>query len=264
MLLAIDVGNTNTVFGVWDGGAWRAVWRRGTNSSATEDQLAVWLQGAFQLSGIEFKVAGVVCASVVPPANDALERLSRRWFGIEPFFIHGGADLGLEVRYSPPTAVGADRLANALAALAQSPPPIIVVDFGTATTFDAISADGAYVGGAIMPGVTVSTEALVRRTAQLPQIEFVAPPDALGRTTVDSLRSGVMYGYAGAIDYLARAISSELGGDVKVIATGGLGRLFVDLCATIESYAPNLTLDGLRIAYERLSAPRDRNESLQA
>jgi len=256
MLLAIDVGNTHTVFGVWDGARWAAVWRRGTNPAATEDQLAVWLRGAFDLSGIEFKVDGVICASVVPPANDPVERLARRWFGIEPFFIHGGADLGLEVRYDPPTAVGADRLANALAALAEHKPPIIVVDFGTATTFDAICADGSYCGGAIMPGVVVSSQALIKRAAQLPQVEFTAPEKALGQSTVESLQSGIMFGYAGAIDHLAKAISKELGGKAKVIATGGLGRLFVELCSSIECYEPNLTLDGLRIAYERISARR--------
>ena len=254
MLLAIDVGNTHTVFGVWNGAEWLAVWRRGTNPSATEDQLAVWLRGAFDLSGIEFKVTGVICASVVPPANDALERLSRRWFGIEPRFIHGGADIGLEVRYDPPSAVGADRLANALAALAGRQPPIIVVDFGTATTFDAVSADGAYAGGAIMPGVVVSSEALIKRAAQLPQVEFTAPARALGGSTIESLQSGIMHGYAGAIDHLAKAIARELGGRVTVIATGGLGRLFVDLCTTIECFEPNLTLDGLRIAHERIIA----------
>src|SRR5512140_309402 len=139
MLLAIDVGNTHTVFGVWDGSEWAAVWRRGTNPAATEDQLAVWLRGAFDLSGLEYRVQGVICASVVPPANDALERLSKRWFGLDAFFVKGSADLGIDIRYDPPSAVGADRIANALAALAKHRPPIIVVDFGTATTFDAIS-----------------------------------------------------------------------------------------------------------------------------
>lgn len=258
MLLAIDVGNTHSVFGVWSGTEWVAVWRRGTNPAATEDQLAVWLRGAFDLSGIEYEVKGVICASVVPPANDALARLSRRWFGLEAFFIHGGADLGLEVRYEPPSAVGADRLANALAVLALHRPPIIVVDFGTATTFDAIAADGAYEGGAILPGVAIAGEALINRAAQLPQVELVAPKNALGRNTVESLQSGIMHGYSGAIDHLAREISKELGGGATVVATGGLGRLFVDICPAIQHYEPNLTLDGLRIAYERLSSLADK------
>ncbi len=254
MLLAIDIGNTHTVFGVWDGEKWRAIWRRGTNPSATEDQVAVWLKGAFDLSDIDYPVHKVVCASVVPPANDAIERMSRRWFGVEPIFVTGSSNLGIDVRYNPPSAVGADRIANALAALAKWEPPIIVVDFGTATTFDAISRDRAYEGGAILPGVTVSSQALIHRAAQLPQVAYRAPENAIGRSTVDSLQSGIMYGYAGAINHLAHKMGMELGGGETVIATGGLGRLFVEICDSIDEYDPDLTLDGLRLAYDILSA----------
>jgi type III pantothenate kinase len=250
MLLAIDIGNTHTVFGVWDGSRWLAAWRRATNPAATEDQVAVWLRGAFDLCDIPYDVEGVVCASVVPPANDAIERMSRRWFGIEPIFITGSLDLGIQIRYEPAAAVGADRIANALAALVKWEPPIIVVDFGTATTFDAISKDRAYEGGAIMPGVTVSSEALIKRAAQLPQVEYHTPKHALGTNTIDSLQSGIMFGYAGAINHLAHQIGEELGGGETVIATGGLGRLFVDICTSIDAYDPDLTLDGLRIAYD--------------
>lgn len=254
MLLAIDIGNTHTVFGVWDGEKWRAVWRRGTNPAATEDQVAVWLKGAFDLSEIEYPVQRVVCASVVPPANDAIERMSRRWFGVEPVFVTGSSNLGIEVRYNPPSAVGADRIANALAALAKWEPPIIVVDFGTATTFDAISKDRAYEGGAILPGVTVSSQALIHRAAQLPQVAFRAPERAIGQSTIESLQSGIMHGYAGSIDHLAHKIGLELGGGETVVATGGLGRLFVEICESIDVYDPDLTLDGLRIAYGILAS----------
>jgi len=254
MLLAIDIGNTHTVFGVWDGVKWRAVWRRGTNPSATEDQVAVWLKGAFDLSEIDYPVRNVVCASVVPPANDAIERMSRRWFGVEPIFVTGSSNLGIDVRYNPPSAVGADRIANALAALAKWEPPIIVVDFGTATTFDAISRDRAYEGGAILPGVTVSSQALIHRAAQLPQVAYKAPVDAIGRSTIDSLQSGIMYGYAGSINFLAHKMGQELGGGETVVATGGLGRLFVEICDSIDHYDADLTLDGLRLAYDILAA----------
>lgn len=252
MLLAIDLGNTHTVFGVNPGSGWLHTWRRSTNPASTEDELAAWLGELCALSGLDFKVDQVVCASVVPQANDAIERLCREWFRVEPVFVKHSPKLGIEVRYEPPTAVGADRLANALGALAKFSPPIIVVDFGTATTFDAISADGAYVGGAILPGVDVSTQALVTHTAKLPQIEFRAPERAIGTTTVGSLQSGIVLGYAGAIDTLARRISAELGG-AKVISTGGLGGLFLGICETIESHEPDLTLDGLAIALERLT-----------
>lgn len=255
MLLAIDIGNTNSVFGLWNGSEWLGVWRRATAPEETEDQLAVWLKGLFELSKLPFAVDAAICASVVPQLNQAISMLCARWLQVEPRFINGGAAVGLDVVYEPPAAVGADRIANALAVLQLGAPPAIVVDFGTATTFDSIDAEGRYVGGAILPGVIVSSQALSSRTAKLPQIEFRAPERAIGRTTVESLQSGVMLGYAGAIDALAARIRRELGGKARIVSTGGLGKLFVSLCEEIEAYYPNLTLDGLVIAYSRLGDP---------
>lgn len=254
MLLAIDVGNTHTVYGVWDGERWRATWRRSTSADDTEDQLAVWLKGMYDLAGLEFKATGVVCASVVPVLTSPITMLAQEWLGCQPVFIRSGVEVGLKVDYEPVTAVGADRIANALGALERYAPPAIVVDFGTATTFDCIDAHSVYVGGAILPGVQVSAQALVGRTAKLPAIEFTRPTRAIGKTTVESLQNGIMLGYAGAIDALTAKIKGELGGKATVIATGGLGGQFFPLCESIEVYEPNLTLDGLRIAYDRLSA----------
>lgn len=253
MLLAIDVGNTQTVYGLWDGDSWVQVWRRSTNAEETEDELAAWLSGLFELTEIPFQVDGVVAASVVPALNRSLSLLSERWFSCEIVFLNGGKQVGINVDYSPATAVGADRIANALGGLNEFAPPLVIVDFGTATTFDCIDAKGTYVGGAILPGIVVSTQALVGRTAKLPSIELVAPETAIGKTTVHSLQSGIMLGYAGAIDTIAAKIRGELGGQARIIATGGLGGVFLGLCATIEHYAPNLTLDGLRLAYGKIS-----------
>jgi type III pantothenate kinase len=169
-------------------------------------------------------------------------------------FLRTGQEVGLAVDYDPPHVVGADRLANAIGALAQTTPPIIVVDFGTATTFDTINADGVYIGGAILPGLQVSAQALFGRTAKLPMVEFVAPTRAIGRNTVASLQSGIMLGYAGAIDRLAYEIARELGGTPAIWSTGGLGGVFEGLCPAIQRYEPNLTLDGLRLAFDRLPA----------
>ena len=253
MLLAIDVGNTHTVYGLWDGSSWRATWRRGTNAHETEDQLAVWLKGLFDLVSTPFEIERVVCASVVPPVDDLVEKLCERWLHAPLAFVRTGAEVGLDVCYEPPTAVGADRVANALGALARYKPPIVVVDFGTATTFDAIDRDGSYVGGAILPGVEVSSQALAEKTAKLPQVEYKAPVAAIGRNTVQSLQSGIMLGYAGSVDALAHRIDRELGGGSTIIATGGLGGAFVGLCETLSAYDANLTLDGLVIASQRLA-----------
>ncbi len=252
MLLAIDVGNTHTVFGLWDGAAWQAIWRRSTNPEETEDQLAVWLRGAQQLSGLTGQIGAVIVGSVVPEMDGNLDKLAAKWLRAPCRFLVGGNSVGLKLDYDPPHAVGADRIANALAALARFEPPIIVVDFGTATTFDTIDRSGTYVGGAILPGVTLASHALAEKTAKLPQIELAAPKTAIGKNTVHSLQSGVMLGYAGAIDALARRITAELGGSARVVATGGLGSVFLGLCESIESYEETLTLDGLVLAHERL------------
>lgn len=252
MRLAIDVGNTHTVYGLHDGVTWVAVWRRATSISDTEDELAAWLFPLFEISGIPFRVEDAVCGSVVPGVNDAIAKLAEKHFRVPLRFLRRGDDVGLRVTYDPPHAVGADRLANALAALARFAPPIVVVDFGTATTFDTIDRDGSYIGGVILPGVKTSANALFAHAAKLPAVEFTAPEFVIGRNTVDSIRSGIMFGYASAVDGLASRINAELGGDATILATGGLGGIFMGLCTTISSYEPTLTLDGLRIAADRL------------
>lgn len=252
MLLAIDVGNTHTVYGVYNGQEWIALWRRRTDPEETEDQIAVWLKGLFDLNGLLWAVGGIVCASVVPAMDDVLDKLGERWLKRRVRFLRRGVDVGVKVDYDPPHAVGADRIANALGALAKYDPPIVVVDFGTATTFDSIDREGTYVGGAILPGVRVSSQALFDRAAKLPTVEYKAPATAVGKNTVHSLQSGIMLGYASAIDGLAARISEELGG-AKVVATGGLGSLFLGLCECLEVYEPTLTLDGLLVANERMT-----------
>ena len=254
MLLAIDVGNTQTVYGLWDGAQWVAYWRRATRNDETEDELAGWLRGLFEIKVLPWKVTGAICGSVVPGLNRSLSLLTERWFGVPLLFLRTGAEVGLPVDYDPPHAVGADRLANALGALERFAPPIIVVDFGTATTFDTISRQGVYVGGAILPGIRVAADALAGRAAKLPTIELIAPSKAIGHTTVESLQSGLMLGYAGAIDALAKRINAELGGGATIISTGGLGKTFLGICEMIGSHEGNLTLDGLRVAYDRLSS----------
>jgi len=248
MLLAIDVGNSHTVFGIHDGSHWLATWRHQTDVETTEDELAAWLLQLLSVCGVSASaISQVACASVVPGMNQILSLLSEKYFGCDTLFLTGNSDHGVKVDYTPPNAVGADRIANAIAALAHYQAPIIVVDFGTATTFDVIDKDGVYVGGAIMAGPITSMQSLVSRTAKLPSIDLVAPETAIGKHTTHSIQSGVMFGYAGAIDALVGRISNELEGTPKVIATGGLGKVFNGLCESIESYDEMLTLDGVRM-----------------
>jgi type III pantothenate kinase len=256
MLWAIDVGNTHAVFGLWDGRAWRATWRLDSHAIHTEDQLAATLAKLCDLASLPFEADGVVVASVVPPVNEVIERFGEKWLGVEPKFLSGSEDFGIEVLYDPPAAVGADRIANALGALALAEPPIVVVDFGTATTFDGIDAEGRYVGGGIMPGIEVSLEALTSHTAKLPSIELKPPKRAVGKTTAESMQAGIVLGYAGGIDAVVRRMAAELGARPAAIATGGLGKLLCQVCETLERYEPNLTLDGLRIAWERCCSDR--------
>ena len=253
MLWAIDVGNTQIVVGVHDG-QWRQVWRLDTHRYSTEDELGAALKPLCDLAQIQFEASGVVVASVVPSLERAIQAFSVKWLSCEAFFIRTGEQVDLNVDYEPADAVGADRLANALAALAKYAPPIIVVDFGTATTFDTIDASGTYVGGAIMPGPEVSAASLAQRTAKLPSVSLEVPNRAIGKNVVGSLRSGLVLGYADAVDGLVRRIKSELGGEVTVIATGGLGGTFTNVCSELQCYDAHLTLDGLLIAWNRVRA----------
>jgi type III pantothenate kinase len=247
MLLAIDVGNSHTVFGLHDGSRWVDTWRHRTNIESTEDELAAWLKSMFEIAGHPFSVESVVCASVVPGIDRTLKLLTKNYFHTELKFLTGGSDHGVQVDYEPKSSVGADRIANALGALAIQNGPIIVVDFGTATTFDVIDANNVYTGGAILAGPLTSLSALVKNTAKLPAIDLKAPASAIGKNTSHSIASGVMFGYAGAINELIRRITDELGSKPKVIATGGLGEIFTELCDGIDAYNPMLTLEGLRI-----------------
>lgn len=251
MLLAIDVGNTHSVYGLHDGAEWRAVWRRATNVEDTADELAVWLATLHGVAGLPLAADRCVVASVVPSINGALSELSRRYYGCEALMLRGDSDHGIPVTYDPPSGVGADRIANAIGALALVPPPVVVIDFGTATTFDVVDRTGAYVGGAILAGPLTALESLIGRTAKLPSTELKLPEAAIGRNTTEALRSGTMFGYAGAIDALAERIDRELGGGATFIATGGLAGAFAGLSRYVGRNEPMLTLEGLRLFADR-------------
>lgn len=247
MLLAIDVGNTNTVFGFYKEGEWNPVWRLATRAEATPHD---WLAALRSLSlPDELHPSRALCASVVPTADGALAEAIQVHYNLPLAFVSPQSVKRIRVEYEPPTAVGADRIANAIAVRELYGAPAVVVDFGTATTFDAVTED-AYVGGAILPGPVLSMEALFHRTAKLPRVAIEPPEHAIGRTTTESIQSGLVLGYASAIDGMVTRIIGELGGRALVVATGGLAPMFAPLCTTIESVNPNLTLEGLRLLAE--------------
>ena len=252
MLLVIDVGNTNTVLGLFEGERILHSWRLTTERQRTTDEWGILCRNLFDLGGVAWDtITAVAIASVVPPLNYTLRRMSTVYFHIEPLFIEPAKNSGMPIRYSPQTDVGADRIVNGVAAYARYGGPCIVVDFGTATTFDAISAAGEYLGGVICPGIQVSAEALFARAARLPRVEISRPERVVGTSTVGSIQSGLFYGYVGLVDGILRRMIDELGGEAKVIATGGLATLFGSGAELIEKVDPDLTLEGLRIVYER-------------
>ena len=252
LLLALDIGNTNIVAGVFAGDVILARWRLTTEARRTADEYAVVLRALFQASGVDHaNLAGAVVASVVPAAHESLTTALQQYWNITAMAVTNRLDIGIPVRYEPASAVGADRLANAAAAISLYGTPAIVVDFGTATTFDVVSARGEYLGGAISPGLEISEDALLARTAQLPRVSLQAPPFAIGTTTVTSLQSGILFGYASLVDGMVERISAELSGEAHVIATGGLATTVSPLSKTVRHIDVDLTLVGLRLIYER-------------
>ncbi|HEY2553148.1 MAG TPA: type III pantothenate kinase [Streptosporangiaceae bacterium] len=261
MLLTIDVGNTNTVLGVYDGEELVEHWRTATDPVRTADELAVMLQGLLGQSAL-FKVpdiSGIALCSTVPSVLHEMRQMLRRYYGDVPaVIVEPGVRTGVSVRTDNPKEVGSDRIMNALAAVHLYGGPAIVVDFGTSTNFDAVSKRGEFVGGALAPGIEISVDALSRRAAQLLKVELARPARAIGKNTVEALQSGIIFGFAGQIEGIARRMAAELSpGDpdaVTIIATGGLAPMVIDEVEIIDAYEPWLTLLGLRLVYERNTA----------
>jgi type III pantothenate kinase len=252
MLCVADVGNTHTVLGIYQGEEILEHWRLRTDRERTTDEWGLSLKTLFELAGLSLSdVTAMAISSVVPPAVHALRRACQRYFEVEPLVVGPGVKTGLAIRYESPREVGADRVVNAVAAFAKIQGACIVVDFGTATTFDCISEKGEYLGGAITPGIGTALDALVTRAAKLPRVEIAKPRSALGRNTVESMQSGILYGYVALVDGLVDRLSVEMGCSVKVMATGGLAGAISAESKVIESVEPNLTLEGLRLIYWR-------------
>jgi type III pantothenate kinase len=261
MLLVIDAGNTNTSLGVFDGDALVAHWRLTTARSRTVDEYGVHARNLFELAGLDFKaIDAIAIASVVPPLNYTLKTMSETYFHLTPLFVdHSTA--GLEILYEPASDVGADRIVDAVAAIEKYGAPCIVVDFGTATTFNAIDKDGRYVGGAITPGIMISSDALFERTAKLPRVDIRRPQKVIGSSTVAAMQSGLYHGFVGLVDGVLRTMRQELGGSPRVIATGGLASLIATGSEFIELVDDTLTLEGLRLIYERTINPKSKVQS---
>ncbi|PYX82268.1 MAG: type III pantothenate kinase [Acidobacteria bacterium] len=255
MLLVLDVGNTNTVLGVYDvSGDQRLVahWRVATIQTQTVDEYGVLFRNLFAMDAIEIPgIRGIVISSVVPPLDSILRQVCERYFNTKPLFIEPGVKTGMPVLYENPAEVGADRIVNSVAAFEKYGGPSIAVDFGTATTFDCVSAKGEYIGGVICPGIGISAEALFGRTARLQRVDIRKPSRIIGTNTVTSMQSGLYYGYLGLIDGILELLLGEMGKDSKIVATGGLSQLFGSGSKYIKAVDDFLTLDGLRIIWER-------------
>lgn len=251
MLLVIDVGNTNTVIGMFDNDKLVADWRIETRRGRTSDEHAMLLRQLIAVRNLSPElVDGGVLACVVPPAQAAMKHAMQSTFHIEPLIVGPGIHTGMPLLVDNPKEVGADRIVNALAAWDQTNGGCVVVDFGTATTFDVISENGEYLGGAICPGLVISANALYLEAAKLPRVPLEVPPRCVGKGTIESMQSGLVYGYCGLVDGLVQRMRAELGFPVKVYATGGQALIIADECQHIDVVAPKLTLDGLRLLYE--------------
>lgn len=253
MLLVVDVGNTNTVMGIYQNEQLIQDWRVRTERNTTEDEFNLLVTGLFSRSSIQLAdVSATIISNVVPPITGILDAFCRKYLNHAPLWVDARTAAGMPILYNTPSEVGADRIVNAVAAYAKYQTSLIVIDFGTATTFDAISAKGEYLGGAISPGIMIASEALFMRASKLPRVEIFTPPgEVIGKNTTASIQSGIIYGYAGLVDGLVNRMRKEMGSSPRVIATGGLAGLMIHVCETIETAEPVLTLEGLRIIHER-------------
>lgn len=252
MLLVVDVGNTNIVLGVYQEKELLCHWRISTDRQRTADEYGILIFNLFQHNKMDMKqIRSVIISSVVPPLTVPLQRMCGRYFGGDPLVVGPGIKTGIRINYENPREVGADRIVNAIGAFDKYGGPLIIVDFGTATTFCAIADNGDYMGGAIAPGIGISTEALFQRAAKLPRIELVMPKTVICRNTVASMQAGIILGFAGQVDQIVRRMKLELGSEAKVIATGGLANLISQESSTIDVVEPFITLEGLRIINER-------------
>uniref|UniRef100_UPI00402864AE type III pantothenate kinase n=1 Tax=Megasphaera micronuciformis TaxID=187326 RepID=UPI00402864AE len=252
MLLVIDVGNTNMVLGVYKDTELLDHWRISTDRQRTTDEYGVLIRELFYLNDLRADdINAIIISSVVPPVVPTLERMCQRYFGLSPLLIGPGVKTGMDIRYDNPREVGADRIVNAVAAYEKYGGPVIIVDFGTATTFCAVDAKGVYLGGSICPGIGISTEALVQRTAKLPRIELKRTDSVICRNTIESMQAGVFYGFVGQVEGIVSRMRRELDMSARVVATGGLAVVIAPATKAIDVVEPMLTLDGLRIIYER-------------
>ena len=253
MLLAADVGNTEIVLGVFDGSSLAHTWRLSTRPERTADELALHLEFFLEHRGLEFtSLDGFVVASVVPDVTHAVQELAEQYLAFAPVIVGPGTKTGVPVLTDNPREVGADRVVNSLAAFVRFGGPSIVVDFGTSTNFDVVSGKGEFLGGVIAPGLQVSASSLVSRTARLTRVDLVPPRSPIGKSTVEAIQSGLLYGTAGEVDAIVTRIRTELGAPgAPVVATGGLAPTVIPHCSTIDHHEPWLTLEGLRMVYER-------------
>ncbi len=251
MLLAIDVGNTNITLGLYDGEALGPRWRLATDHQRMPDEYGITLMSLFQHAGVSASgVHAIAMASVVPPLTGTFEQACEKYLSRKPLVVDAGVKTGVRVRYDDPKQVGADRVVDAAAVQKLYGGPACIVDFGTGTTFDALSDEGDYLGGAIAPGIGIAAEALFQRAAKLPKVDLHRPPTAIGRNTVHSIQSGLLFGYVGLVEGMVARFRAELGPHMKVIGTGGLAEVIMQETKVIDIFAPWLTLDGLKIVWE--------------